>query len=207
MPLYKQHEDEGTLTGIWRMTESLEELEAMYTVHEAERHIYVGFRNDRRRKEWLTVRILLRELMGTEVKIRYKESGKPYLIGSDKYISITHTIGYVGIRLGNRPVAIDMEYKSKRVINLIPRFVSEAEMRYIDPKDQITSALVIWSAKESLYKLFDISDILFDEHLAVRDLDLSEERGSFCGILNKGNQHCEVELHYWLHDDLILVYY
>lgn len=206
MPLFKRHEDADALTGIWKMTETLEELEGRYAVRNSESHTYNGFRNDRRRKEWLTVRILLRELVGESAEIAYKESGKPYLIGCDKYISITHTIGYVGIRLADHPVALDMEYKSRRVINLIPRFVSEAEMRYIDPSDQITSALVIWSAKETLFKLFDISDVLFDEHLAVRDLNISGESGHFIGRMTKDGADKEVSLRYWIHDDLILVY-
>lgn len=192
--------------GIWKMSESLDELTQRYAVKPHEKATYDGFRNDRRRKEWLTVRVLLSELMGPDVGIEYMESGKPFLRGSKMFISITHTIGYVGVRLGEQPVALDMEYMSSRVLNLIPRFVSPKEMRYIPEDDKVTSALIIWSAKETLFKRFDISDVLFEEHLTVRSLHVNGPEGVFTGCVDKGGFYAEVELHYKLYDDLILVY-
>lgn len=206
MPLIKRRQDAETLTGVWRMTESLSELEGRYAVGPDEMATYAAFRNDRRRKEWLTVRILLSEMAGAGVGIAYLPSGKPYLLGSDLFISITHTIGYVGIRLGRRPVALDMEYRSERVLKLIPRFVSEAEMRLIAPDNRVTTALIIWSAKETLYKLFDRADLLFDEHLSVDGLVVEGETGSFVGRVRTDTLRAEVGLRYRLIDDLILVY-
>ena len=137
--------------GIWQMTESLPELESMYSIASDEKEVYFGFRNDRRRKEWLTVRILLRELLGKDVEICYRDTGKPYLKDSSFCISITHTIGYVGIRLASHPVALDMEYKSKRVLNIVDRFVSPREKDFINTDDPVTGALILWSAKETLF--------------------------------------------------------
>lgn len=206
MPLIRKKQDGDTQTGVWRMTEALTELESRYEIQPAERATYSGFRNDRRRKEWLTVRILLEELLGKGVHISYQPSGKPFLVGSNLFISITHTIGYVGIRLGVQPVALDMEYKSRRVINLIPHFVSPRETQYIDPADEVTTALIIWSAKETLYKRFDFTDVLFDEHLSVRSLVVNGPEGVFTGCVSKDGFYAEVELHYKLSEDLIIVY-
>ena len=206
MPLIKKELDNDTLMGVWRMTESLKELEESYEVPKSEQDTYTSFRNDRRRKEWLTVRILLRELVGDNVLIAYQPSGKPFLIGSDLFISITHTIGYVGIRLGRQPVAVDMEYMSHRVVNLIPRFVSPIEMQYIDPDNEIQTALIIWSAKETIYKRFDFTDVSFDEHLSVSDLHVNGAKGDFKGNITKDGFHAVVTLHYELTDDLITVF-
>ena len=192
--------------GIWRMTESLDELESLYCVHASEEATYRSFRNDRRRKEWLTVRILLRELIGDKAEIRYLESGKPYLSDRSKCISITHTIGYVGIRLATHPVALDMEYKSDRVLHLIPRFVDEQEMKYIEQGNETVSALIIWRAKETLFKLFDFADIQFDKDLCVSNLRASDGKGFFKGAINKGSFSADVSLRFETTDDLILVY-
>ncbi len=192
--------------GIWHLAESLEELENMYSPKKHEQDLYNGFRNDRRRKEWLVIRILLANLIGPDAQIMYHKSGKPYLKDSTLCISITHTIGYMGVRLAFHPVALDMEYKSDRVLKLIPRFVSEKEKQYIDPTDQVTSALIIWSAKESLYKLFDFPDLLFDEHLSVSNLDIHSSNHSFLGHIHKDNFKADVTLYYEIQDDLILVY-
>lgn len=206
MPLIKKFETQNELTGVWRMSESLDELMARYEVKPHEKHAFEAFRNDRRRREWITVRILLDTLLGNGVSIEYMESGKPFLRGSKLFISITHTIGYVGVRLGSQPVALDMEYVSNRVLRLIPKFVSEHEMRYVDEDNKIVTALVIWSAKETLFKRFDIPDVMFERHLSVRSLVVNGSEGVFTGCVDKDGFYAEVELHYSLFDDLILVY-
>ena len=192
--------------GVWRMSESIDELLALYALRPHERRPFEAFRNDRRRKEWLTVRVLLAALLGPDVVIDYMESGKPFLRGSTMFVSITHTIGYVGVRLGLQPVAIDMEYISNRVLRLIPRFVSSREMKYVDENNKVASALIIWSAKEALFKRFDIPDLLFEEHISVRSLVVNGCEGVFTGCVDKDGFYAEVELHYMLFDDLILVY-
>ncbi len=191
--------------GIWKMTESVAELEAMYSIKDDEVPVYEGFKNDRRRKEWICTRLLLAELVDHDVEICYRDSGKPYLSDQSWCISITHTLGYVGIRLATHPVAIDMEYKSERVLNILDRFVSEREQKYIAEEDVVTSALIIWSAKEALFKLFDFHDVLFDQHLFISRLKLGES-GSFKGTVEKDGFVAEVRLSYKVYDDLILVY-
>ncbi|MBE6339784.1 MAG: hypothetical protein J6Y72_07510 [Bacteroidales bacterium] len=206
MPLLKKIEHSGAIMGIWKQTESLSELEAQYSIHESEKQMYQGFRNDRRRKEWLTARILLETLIGKDAEICYRDSGKPYLRDGRYCISITHTIGYVGIRLAAHPVALDMEYYSDRVLHLIPRYVAHSEMQYVSMGDKITSALIIWSAKETLYKLFDFQDVLFDEHIFVSELDPTHTNGHFKGTIQKESFHADVNLTYVVLGELILVY-
>lgn len=205
MPLFRKIVNLNATMGIWKMTESISELEDLYQIKPSENVVYDGFRNDRRRKEWLTSRILLRELLGYDAEICYRGSGKPYLKDSSFCISITHTMGYVGIRLASHPVALDMEYYSDRVLHLIPRFVSQREMQYIYPEDKITSALIIWSAKETLFKLFDFTDVQFDEHLYISNLKLGKS-GHFKGTIEKDGFKADVRLAYEVHEELILVY-
>lgn len=192
--------------GVWRIEEGIADLETRYELKESERATYMAFKNDKRRREWLCVRLMLEEMMGKEVEIAYKDSGKPYLKGSSKHISITHTIGYVGVRVADHPVALDMEYKSDRVLRIISKFVSESEMGYLDRGDKVATALVIWSAKETLYKLHDIQEIEFDKHLKVSNFDPTKESGTFTGTIDKGGFRAEVKLRYRITDDLILVY-
>lgn len=205
MPLFSKTENYNATMGIWQMTESLPELEAQYDIKPSEMEVYRAFRNDRRRKEWLSVRILLKELLGYDAEICYRDSGKPYLSDSSYCISITHTIGFVGIRLASHPVALDMEYHSQRVLRLMDRFVSAQEMKYIDPENPITSALIIWSAKETLFKLFDFKDVQFDEHLHISNLKTGKG-GIFKGSVDKDGFHADVRLSYKVYGDLILVY-
>lgn len=205
MSMLKVMREENAIMGIWKMEESLTLLESMYDVRESEMMTYYTFRNDRRRKEWLTVRILLRELLGRDVEICYHVSGRPYLKDESFFISITHTIGFVGVRLAHHPVALDLEYYSKRVLHLIPRYVSVGELQYIHPDHEIEMALVLWSAKETLYKLFDINEVAFDEHLLVSELKYGD-KGTFRGRVKKDGFEVEVKLRFEIIDELILVY-
>lgn len=205
MPLIEKFTDCDATTGIWKIDESLAELEALYTIKPTEWPVYMAFKNDRRRKEWLSTRILLRQLVGYDVQICYRDSGKPYLSDLSACISITHTVGFVGIRLASHPVALDMEYRSDRVLKILDRFVSEKEMKYIDPEEPTTSALIIWSAKETLFKLFDFHDVLFDQHLFISNLRLRKS-GHFRGTMSKGGFEAYVRLYYKVLGDLILVY-
>lgn len=205
MPLFSKIQDNNATMGIWKMTETLPELEAMYCIKDDELPIYNGFKNDRRRKEWLSTRILLSHLVDHDVEICYRDSGKPYLNDMSSCISITHTMGYVGIRLASHPVALDMEYLSDRVLKIVDRFVSEKEQKYIDPDNKVVSALIIWSAKETLFKLFDFHDVQFDQHLFISNLQ-TKESGRFKGTVSKDGFNADVRLYYKVIDDVILVY-
>ncbi len=205
MPLLEKITDQSATMGIWQMSETLPELEAMYAIKDEEKSVYEAFKNDRRRKEWLTTRILLSELVDHEVEIKHRESGKPYLADSSACISITHTIGYVGIRLASHPVALDMEYHSPRVLKIMNRFIGEREEKFIDPADPITSALIIWSAKETIFKLFDFQEVQFDEHIYIKRLKIGRS-GRFKGVFEKDGFKAEVGLYYKVYGDLILVY-
>ncbi len=99
-----------------------------------------------------------------------------------------------------------MEYMSNRVLNLIPRFVSPKEMTYITENNKVTTALLVWSAKETLFKRFDISDVLFEEHLCVRSLYVNGNIGVFTGCVSKDDFYAEVKLTFELFPDLVLVY-
>ncbi len=206
MPLLEKISTQNATMGIWKMEETLPELESMYQIKPSEEIVYRAFKNDRRRKEWLSTRILLGNLVNHDVEILHRDSGKPYLSDQSFCISITHTLGYVGIRLASHPVAIDMEYHSERVLKLIDRFVSKREMKYIDENNKITSALIIWSAKETMFKLFDFHDVEFNQHIYISNLDQVSESGHFKGTFDKDGFKADVRLHYKVYDDLILVY-
>lgn len=107
-----------------------------------------------RRREWLAVRVLLKEALGEEKEIRYLPSGKPYLADHSFRIGISHTKGYVAIVLDPvRNVAVDIEQISQRVKKIEERFISEEEKHQLSPENEILHLLIHWSAKESLFKL------------------------------------------------------
>ena len=204
MALYKNFKfGSYGMVGVWKVTESLQELESSIALSEEEMALYRQFRFDARKREWLAVRCLLHQMLGYYAPVHYLPSGKPWIDGC--HISISHTKGYVGVSLSEKPTAIDLEYPSSRVEPLVHRFVSEEEMTMVDLQNKARSFLLIWSAKEALFKLYDQPGIIFNQDLYVRGLSLASQ-GSMIGGINKDGFVAETELFFQVTDDLILVY-
>ena len=90
-----QHKEDGFLLGVWRMDESYEALCRQLADTDPCRQASERFHAVQRRHEWLSVRLLLRTLLGADKEIAYLPSGKPYLADGSFHISISHTRGYV----------------------------------------------------------------------------------------------------------------
>jgi phosphopantetheinyl transferase len=125
-----------------------------------------------RQCEWLTVRGLLKKMLGEEKQISYTSAGKPYLAGSSYHISISHTKAQVAVAVDeNSPVAIDIEHISPRVERIRSRFMSEAEEQNLSKTCPIIHLLLHWSAKEALYKYMNESDIDFKSQLHIHPFE------------------------------------
>ena len=79
--------------------------------------------------------------------IGHEPSGKPTLPGW--HISVSHTRGFAALILSDsQEVAVDIEYQSDRVGRIAKKFIRDDE-----PVTSIEDMLLLWSAKETLYKL------------------------------------------------------
>ena len=144
--LYRKQENDSLIWAVWKIDESIDELEEM-----------LGYRladpNPKRKKERSAVRLLLKELLGEDAPIFYKDSGKPYL-KNGFHLSISHTRNYVSVSLSkSRSTGIDIEMISDKILRVKKKFISEKE--YIDPQNEAMHLLIHWSAKEALYKITD----------------------------------------------------
>ena len=158
MPNYVHHTYEGGGIAIWHITETADELYALLGTHRYDAQL-AEKKNESRRAEWLAVRLLVKELFGPECEVAYHPTGRPYLKGSNIHISISHTKGFAAVAYHHRaPLGMDIEYLSSRVERISSRFTTEDEASYIDVHDESVRQmyhLINWSAKETLYKLFD----------------------------------------------------
>ena len=100
------------------------------------------------------------------------------------FISISHTRGYAAVAYSTKgPIGLDIEHISDRVERIADRFTSPAEAEYIDTHEQherMLYHLINWSAKETLYKLFDSPSMAeFKEVFHIAPYALAE-----CGTMN-----------------------
>jgi 4'-phosphopantetheinyl transferase EntD len=121
-----------------------------------------------RQREWLSVRVLLKNLLGEEKQILYTDSGKPYLADASYHLSISHTKGYAAVIVDeNDPVAIDIEHISPRVERIRSRFMSPEEEAHLSAIHPVVHLLLHWSTKETLYKYLNEKDINFQSQLHI----------------------------------------
>ncbi len=91
-------------------------------------------------------------------------------------------------------VGVDIEYRSDRVERIASRFIR--------PDEQVETTmqkLLLWSAKETIYKLFSEDNLYFYD---------MRERGVANDILRMENIRREkiVEVHFEVSDDYVLTY-
>ena len=176
MLIRKQHTSEGALLGVWKTEESRDQLLQLlpenFRAQAAEHIATIGA--EQRVLEWLATRITLYQLLGEEKTILKKANGQPYLSDNSYHISISHTKGYVAVILHpTLSVGIDIETVSERIKRIAHRFISEKE--YVDEKQEVVHQLLHWSAKESLFKLINETEVDFREHFHIeRFLPLSK---------------------------------
>ena len=182
MPNYAHHTFEDGGVAIWHITESADELYALLSTHRYDAQL-ADKTNEARRAEWLAVRLLVKELFGPEAEVAYHPSGRPYLKDSAIHISISHTRGYAAVAYStDRLIGLDIERIADRIERIADRFTSPAEAGYINSYEQqerLLYHLINWSAKETLYKLFDSSSLAeFKEVFYIAPYPLAE-----CGTM------------------------
>jgi phosphopantetheinyl transferase len=169
-------------------------------------HPSVQRMGESRLREWLAVRVLLKETLGEEKQIVYSKQGKPYLADGSYHISISHTKGYVAIAIDRQyPVAIDIERISPRVENIRSRFISEEEESHLSETHRLTHLLLHWSAKESLFKMIDAPGIEFKTQLHIHPFEpVLNEWSEFTAHETRTAQQAEVTVRYIVAEDYVL---
>ena len=164
--------------------------------------------NENRKREWLTIRVLIKEMLGEEKEILYNSLGKPYLSDNSFHISISHTKGYAALIINKEnETAIDIERIASRVKNIKKRFVNEEEEKALSQSDEIIHLLLYWSAKESLYKLLGIENVDFKLHLHIQPFEpLFGEWSEFEAYETRTKYQNCYKIKYFIHDDYVLTY-
>lgn len=165
MALFLQHKEKDMQWAVWKIEESPEMLLSLLPDMRrsfCEQEI-LRFISERRKMEWLSVRVLLYSMLQENKEIAYTSEGKPYLADHSYFISISHTKGYVAVMLrSDVPTGIDIEQYSQRVHRVADRYIRSDEKveSYQDRVEEDTtwSLLLHWSAKEAIFKRMENPD-------------------------------------------------
>jgi len=132
----------------------------------------------KRKKEFITVRILMNILMQQTVIITYDNDHKPLLTNNGELISISHSGNwYALVSSRHSQPGIDIEQRTRRVQAVSKRFLSENELIFLDGNKLTEGMEIAWSAKECIYKR--VGKRAYDFHT----IQLSPFQASECGNL------------------------
>ena len=188
------------------MDETVEQLRSMFHQFSMYEAGFSRFTSESRQREWLAVRILLKELCGEEKKIGYLPSGKPYLEDGSMRVSFSHTKGYVAVAVHPfAEVGVDIEQYGTRVQKVASRFIREDERVSIVSGDEIYGLLLHWSAKETMFKLMEEEAVDFVSHLHIRPFQL-QPSGTFQACEYRSQHGRTFLIHYDTHPDFVLTF-
>lgn len=180
MPLYKSVTiAPGTQLLVWKITESLEELQGTVELKTVCSDRVLGMKSELHKKGFLSVRRLMQEMGYTDFDMYYGADGKPHLTDG-KNISITHSFGFSAIMIGDRNMGLDMEIRREKVVKIADKFIDN-EFRYLDPvnmEDYVRRLIVIWGVKEALYKMFSRKNLSFRQNMDVDPFMMEDRRGT-----------------------------
>jgi len=190
--------------GIWKIEESVEELEYLLDESIISNNNYKNIKSDNYKKEWLTTRVLLQCMSNNElIEIQYDTNRKPFLNNKIK-ISISHSKGYVALMLSDaKEVGIDIQVQKNNIDKGASLFMSPIELEEIGDKNYNQKLHIYWCAKESLYKYVGDNKLNIYSHFKINPFQVSNS-GLFNGVIKTTNEI--VNMKYEIFDLFYLVY-
>ena len=156
---------------------------------------YRSIKNSKRKTEWLTVRILMKQINGTYSVIKYNRTGNPFTNGKF-HISITHSQNIVAIILSkNKNIGIDSEILSERILRTAHKFISEKELRQFSDRQKLKKIYLNWCGKETLFKIKGGGGIDFIKNLKI-NIPKVQSSGKISGIYKKSSVIEEYKISY-----------
>lgn len=193
------------MLGLWKIEEDEVQFKQLVSSCIWER-VLSGSQSIARRREKLAVYSLLSLMTGDkELLITHQATGRPIVDGWN--IAISHTRGFAAVILSKQlKVAVDIEYMSTRVNRIAEKFIREDEYA-----PETLGRLIIWCAKETMYKFyyeenlqyFDmrVADRLIDEELSkVSDEEICK------GVIYNMKRNIPLTFDYQITKDYILTW-
>ena len=168
MPLYRDFSDDNATILLWKYDEQ-EDLNPELLL-EKENLEKVKDYHPTKLKETLLIRKLLKSILPNH-QILY-EGRQPYLWPKDYEISVTHSFPFAALAVSKNKVGIDIEPFNKKIERIRHKFLLEKESGFIEEGKETAYLTVIWSLKESLYKIHHSNYWSLKKHYEVKPFKL-----------------------------------
>lgn len=197
--------------GLWRIEEEEEYFYQRLNLYENETNHLAKLSHPQKKIEWLSSRLCLKTLLNITEKVESlkNEEGKPYLSNHSYYISYSHSSNYSSaIASKENYVAIDIEFfRKSRSPELSKMFMNQWELSYYKKTGNPYLFFLIWSAKETLFKIHSKRGIYFREniHINLEDFSLNQN-GKLLGIVQCNGIERYYDVYYEIFSDFVLTY-
>ena len=199
--------------GIWRLEEDEMYFHTRLKLYEHEWEKLATIRHPQKRLEWLSSRLCMKELLKISHTDRIESlnnhNGKPYLSNNSHFICYTHSQRYAAaIASPSREVGIDLEdLIRRRNPNTRRLFMDELELATYESEPSTELFLVIWSIKETIYKLYSQKGLSFKEdiHLQLQDHSFSQ-KGNIAVRIHKDTDYREYNAFYEVFPEFVITY-
>jgi len=192
---------------VWQIDESVDDLYARLERKEWYEQPLAQFKLDKRKREWLSVRVLLKELLGYEAQIAYRKNGEPYLLNNSHYISVSHTDGYAAVYIHKeKRVGVDIERRpSEKILRIAHKFINP-DREFVSNHNKQLHLLLHWSAKETVFKALGKEGIEFARQLIVTPFVVDQEGAAFQLIAKIDWRETFFDVFYTVNDSFVLTY-
>lgn len=212
MPLFKTIPIPRGLIGLWKFTETTADLLPDFSREELTDPTFLKYTHEKRKIEWLAIRALIRQLIGSDFTISYLGSGKPILKHDQfKHISISHSRDFAAVILHEHlNVGIDIEETTRDFNRIEKRYLSEDELIRTNKNPQLQC--LYWCAKEAIFKLVPEEGVEFKNQIHISPFN-PELQDHFSVRFTSGDREAVYQLHYqfffehclvWIADDSLI---
>ena len=195
MPFFQQLHIADIHVYTWQLTETVAQLSAGLTLSQGEEELLTTIHSQKKQREFLAIRHLLQQAQLPTTALYYTPEGKPLFEGP--YISITHSQDFVMIALSPRPVGIDIERCTPRILRLAPRFTPWQAPPDMDELTQIQAYTQLWTIKEALYKIANQPSVRFYEDLQVTHFQALDSNQQALITYPEGDKSYETQSFFW----------
>ena len=188
MPIIISRELEGnSKLGVWKIEEEEETLLSKLQLSKKELDYINSINSGSRYMHWLSSRVLIREMLGTNkfIELAVDKHGKPHLQNFDYHISISHSSDLAGVLLSkDHEVGMDIEEIHPKISRVAHKFMRREALDSLNYEYEVEQMFIYWCAKESLYKLYGKKQLLFKDNIPIDAFEYKEQ-GTIIGRIVK----------------------
>lgn len=209
MAIIYSEEFENGLLGLWSITEEENELLRLAELSLEDQLTFSSFKAAQRKKEWLAVRALIKQLLDQNQQIDYFPDGRPYLKNTSYHLSISHTKGYAAILLLQNDIpGIDIELESRSAEKVASRILSPEELKSCRENGEYVNKklLIHWCAKETVFKMVPDHTVSYLKQIRIVLNNPLSEPHPFQGFYLSENSNPSFDLFYKSINELVIIW-